>query len=90
MQDCDEAIAHDAKEFAAWFNKGNAQARLEDYAEALESYRQAADLAPGIAGYRRGSFFFIFFGKWLTATDRPFILSEMQLPSMWHPLSWTD
>ena len=52
MQDCDEAIAHDAKEFAAWFNKGNAQARLEDYAEALKSYRQAADLAPGIAGYR--------------------------------------
>lgn len=51
-QDCDKAIERDAKEFAAWFNKGNAQARLEDFAGALQSYRKAADLAPGIAGYR--------------------------------------
>ena len=52
LQDCDKAIERDGKEFAAWFNKGNAQARLEDYAGALGSYRKAADLAPGIAGYR--------------------------------------
>lgn len=52
VQDCDKAIEQDGKEFAAWFNRGNAQARLEDYAGALDSYRKAADLAPGIAGYR--------------------------------------
>ena len=51
-QDCNEAIQRDPKEFAAWFNKGNALARLQDYAGALDSYRTAADLAPGIAGYR--------------------------------------
>lgn len=55
LQDCNEAIERDPKEFAAWFNKGNALARLQDYAGALESYRTAADLAPGIAGYRSGS-----------------------------------
>lgn len=54
LQDCNEAIERDPKEFAAWFNKGNALARLQDYAGALESYRTAADLAPGIAGYRSG------------------------------------
>lgn len=52
LQDCNEAIERDPREFAAWFNKGNALARLQDYAGALESYRTAADLAPGIAGYR--------------------------------------
>lgn len=52
VQDCDQAIARDPKEFAAWFNRGNALARLRDYGGALESYRTAADLAPGIAGYR--------------------------------------
>lgn len=52
LQDCNEAIERDPKEFAAWYNRGNALARLEDYAGALDSYRMAADLAPGIAGYR--------------------------------------
>ena len=52
LQDCNQAIERDPKEFAAWFNKGNALARLQDFAGALESYRTAADLAPGIAGYR--------------------------------------
>ena len=64
MQDCDQAIERDPKEFAAWFNRGNALARLHDYRGALESYRTAADLAPGIAGYRLASailfsFFFL-------------------------------
>jgi len=52
VKDCNDAIERDPKEFAAWYNKGNALARLQDYAGALESYRTAADLAPGIAGYR--------------------------------------
>ena len=52
LQDCNEAIERDPKEFAAWFNKGNALARLHDYSGALESYKKAADLAHGIAGYR--------------------------------------
>ena len=52
LQDCNLAIERDSKEFAAWFNKGNALARLQDYSGALQSYRTAADLAPGIAGYR--------------------------------------
>lgn len=52
VKDCNLAIERDSKEFAAWFNKGNALARLQDYGGALESYRTAADLAPGIAGYR--------------------------------------
>ena len=57
LQDCNLAIERDSKEFAAWFNKGNALARLQDYGGALESYRTAADLAPGIAGYRQFIFF---------------------------------
>jgi len=52
LQDCELAIERDPKEFAAWFNRGNALARLQDYGGALDSYRTAADLAPGIAGYR--------------------------------------
>ncbi|DBA96166.1 hypothetical protein WJX77_001862 [Trebouxia sp. C0004] len=52
VKDCDLAIERDPKEFAAWFNRGNALARLQDYNGALDSYRTAADLAPGIAGYR--------------------------------------
>ena len=52
LQDCNLAIERDPKEFAAWFNRGNALARLQDYGGALDSYRKAADLAPGIAGYR--------------------------------------
>lgn len=50
IQDCDAAIQRDPKEFAAWFNRGNVEARLQQYGQALDSYRKAADLAPGIAG----------------------------------------
>lgn len=52
MQDCNDAIERDPKEFTAWFNKGNVVMRLEDYATAQQCYQKAADLAPGIAGYR--------------------------------------
>ena len=50
MQDCKAAVQRDPKEFAAWFNKGNVEARLQQYDSAFDSYRQAADLAPGIIG----------------------------------------
>lgn len=52
LADCDSAIERDAKEFAAWFNKGNVQLRLTDYDAAYSAFSRAADLAPGIAGYR--------------------------------------
>ncbi|KAK9810839.1 hypothetical protein WJX73_000709 [Symbiochloris irregularis] len=52
IDDCDAAVQRDPKEFAAWFNKGNVEARLQQYDSAFDSYRQAADLAPGIIGYR--------------------------------------
>ncbi|GIL71804.1 hypothetical protein Vretimale_761 [Volvox reticuliferus] len=52
LADCDSAIARDAREFAAWFNKGNVELRLHDYDAALSCFSTAADLAPGIAGYR--------------------------------------
>ncbi|GLI63962.1 hypothetical protein VaNZ11_007129 [Volvox africanus] len=52
LEDCDSAIALDAREFAAWFNKGNVELRLHDYDAALACFSTAADLAPGIAGYR--------------------------------------
>ena len=52
LQDCQAAIDRDAKEAAAWFNKGNAEMRLGDFNSALTSYTYAADAAPGIAGYR--------------------------------------
>ncbi|KAG2501266.1 hypothetical protein HYH03_001072 [Edaphochlamys debaryana] len=52
LADCDAAIERDRQEFAAWFNKGNVQLRLGEYDNALASYSAAADLAPGIAGYR--------------------------------------
>jgi tetratricopeptide (TPR) repeat protein len=51
LEDCDAATAADPKEFAAWFDKGNVQMRLEDYTGALESFNRAADLA-AIPGYR--------------------------------------
>jgi len=50
--DCEAAISRDSQEFAAWFNKGNVEMRLGDYTGAQRSFRTAADLAPGIAGYR--------------------------------------
>ena len=52
-QDCEKAVERDPREFAAWFNRGNVEARLLDYAQALSSYRKAADLAPGIIGALR-------------------------------------
>ncbi len=52
MSDCNKAIELDPKEFAAWFNKGNVEMRLGRYEDAEESFRQGADLAPGIPGYR--------------------------------------
>ncbi|PNH11406.1 UDP-N-acetylglucosamine--peptide N-acetylglucosaminyltransferase [Tetrabaena socialis] len=52
LADCDSAIQRDSKEFAAWFNKGNVELRLLDYPSALSCFSTAADLAPGIAGYR--------------------------------------
>jgi tetratricopeptide (TPR) repeat protein len=51
LSDCDAATAADPKEFAAWFDKGNVQMRLEDYTAALDSFNKAADLA-AIPGYR--------------------------------------
>ena len=53
--DCDRAIELDGREFAAWFDRGNIQMRLEDYPAALTDFSTAADLAPGLAGGpRRG------------------------------------
>lgn len=52
VHDCEEAVKYDPKEFAAWFNKGNIEMRLDKYEEAGMSFSKAADLAPGLAGYR--------------------------------------
>ncbi|MEW5304103.1 MAG: hypothetical protein WDW36_006737 [Sanguina aurantia] len=52
MRDCNDAIERDPQEFAAWFNRGNVAMRLDDYPLSLVSFQRAADLAPGIAGYR--------------------------------------
>lgn len=52
IDDCDAAIKNDPKEYAAWFNKGNVETRVANYSGALSDYQRAADLAPGIAGYR--------------------------------------
>lgn len=37
---------------AAWFDRGNVCLRLADYSGALDAFATAADLAPGLAGYR--------------------------------------
>ena len=52
IADCDIAIAADPLEFAAWFDKGNVELRRKDFDGALISFNRAADLAPGLAGYR--------------------------------------
>ncbi|GAQ81661.1 hypothetical protein KFL_000860330 [Klebsormidium nitens] len=52
INDCDAAIKNDPREYAAWFNKGNVETRVANYSGALSDYQRAADLAPGIAGYR--------------------------------------
>ena len=51
-QDCDRAVERDDHEFAAFFNRGNVEMRLREYGQALEDFRMAADLAPGISGAR--------------------------------------
>ena len=52
IADCQAAIANDPSEAAAWFNLGNVQAKVKDYSSAFDSYKNAALLAPGVAGYR--------------------------------------
>jgi tetratricopeptide (TPR) repeat protein len=52
IHDCNSAIDNDPNEYAAWFNKGNVEMRTANYSVALSDYQRAADLAPGIAGYR--------------------------------------
>lgn len=52
IADCDAAIAADPAEFAAWFDRGNVQMRTGDFEGARASFERAADLAPGLAGYR--------------------------------------
>ncbi|EIE21375.1 TPR-like protein [Coccomyxa subellipsoidea C-169] len=52
LRDCRDAQDRDSKEFAAFFNEGNVQVRVGQYEAALAAYSRAADLAPGIAGYR--------------------------------------
>eukprot|EP00890_Picochlorum_soloecismus_P002475 jgi/Picsp_1/3228/NSC_06068-R1_tetratricopeptide tpr_1 repeat-containing protein len=52
VEDCNIAIASDPKEFAAYFDKGNIEMRLGLYQDANQSFAVAADLAPGLAGYR--------------------------------------
>lgn len=52
IADCDAAIAADPAEFAAWFDRGNVQMRTADFGGARASFERAADLAPGLAGYR--------------------------------------
>ncbi len=37
---------------AAWFDRGDIAMRLERYDQALTDFRTAANLAPGLAGYR--------------------------------------
>ena len=37
---------------AAWFDRGDIAMRLERYDQALSDFRTAANLAPGLAGYR--------------------------------------
>mmetsp|Transcript_26028 Transcript_26028/g.49457 ORF Transcript_26028/g.49457 Transcript_26028/m.49457 type:complete len:149 (+) Transcript_26028:476-922(+) len=50
--DCDTAIGLDPNEFAAHHNKAMLLMRMELYDEATVEHGIAADLAPGIAGYR--------------------------------------
>jgi tetratricopeptide (TPR) repeat protein len=56
LTDADAAVAADPREFAAWYDRGLVQMRLastdEDWAAARASFDRAADLAPGLAGYR--------------------------------------
>ena len=40
------------QEYAAWFNLGNVDTRINKFDDALVAYERASLLAPGIAGYR--------------------------------------
>lgn len=50
--DCSAAIELDGNEFAAWHNRGQIEADMGEWERALADYTVAADLAPGLAGYR--------------------------------------
>lgn len=52
IEDCKSAIVNDPEEFAAWYNLGNVDVKVQDYDGALVAYERASALAPGIAGYR--------------------------------------
>ncbi|XP_057845612.2 uncharacterized protein LOC131055019 [Cryptomeria japonica] len=52
IEDCKSAIVNDPEEFAAWYNLGNVDVKVQDYDGALVAYERASTLAPGIAGYR--------------------------------------
>ena len=52
VADCDAAIAADPGEAAAHYNRGGLLQRGGDFAGAAASFRTAADLAPGLPGYR--------------------------------------
>ncbi|XP_024534367.1 small glutamine-rich tetratricopeptide repeat-containing protein alpha-like isoform X1 [Selaginella moellendorffii] len=52
IADCEAAIKIDPREYAAWYNLGNVDVRVKNYAAAASAYERAATLAPGIAGYR--------------------------------------
>lgn len=60
VDDCNIAIEADPKEFAAYFDRGNVQMRQARWEDALTSFTKAADLAPGLAGYRLRSAALIF------------------------------
>ena len=51
-EDARQASLLDPKEFAAFYNRGNILERQGDFVGALEAFTEAADLAPGLPGYR--------------------------------------
>eukprot|EP00889_Picochlorum_renovo_P008527 jgi/Picre1/35557/NNA_003018.t1 len=54
--DLKTAIQLDPQEFAAYYDLGLIEMRLQRYDDASVHLQQAADLAPGIAGYRYGNY----------------------------------
>lgn len=52
LRDCEKSVELDPKEFAAYYNKSNIEMEVGDYSAALVSATKAADLAPGLPGYR--------------------------------------
>ena len=51
-EDARQASLLDPREFAAFFDLGNILERQGDFAGGLEAFARAADLAPGLPGYR--------------------------------------